>query len=105
MAGTEDVRMQGLVATITWTQDWTDHLTQAYGVGSGVKVASATASCPTAGVTITATPSVDGTGYKVTFVITTDLAQAQWIYPVIVGHLSNGDVDPRTYPIEVAQTT
>jgi hypothetical protein len=92
------VPSQDYAATITWTQDWSAHLT----LNGGLTIASATAVCTDARVTIA---QVTAAATTVTF----RLSQAGITTSTVVAvdvtvTLSNGDTDQRRFAIQFTDT-
>ena len=91
---------QDYSATITWTQDWTDHL-----AANGLTITGApTATCSTPGVTVTS-PTLTGGGTSVTFKVSQTGITVPTPVTIAVGvTLSNGDTDQRDFRIQFTNT-
>lgn len=91
---------QDYSATITWTQDWSKHLT----VNGGLTISSATVTCTDVRVTIAST-TVTGAGTSVTFKASqAGMTRPTSVLVVVAVVLSNGDHDQRNFPIQFTDT-
>ena len=91
---------QDYSATITWTQDWADHL-----AANGLTITGTpTATCVTPGVTVAST-TLTGGGTSVTFKVSQTGITVPTRVPVVVTvTLSNGDTDQRDFWIQFTNT-